>query len=68
MTKAFKKVADISKHSAYQVRHSHGDPMDLAWKAIEFISNEVEGAEEEAEILLDTWYNIAKTRREANGY
>jgi|TARA_R100000084_G_C4556700_1_gene102611 hypothetical protein len=68
MTKAFKKVADISKHSAYQVRHSHGDPMDLAWKAIEFISNEVEGAEEEAEILLDTWYNIAKARREANGY
>ena len=64
MTKAFKKVADISKHSAYQVRHSHGDPMDLAWKAIEFISNEVEGAEKEAEILLDTWYNIAKTRRE----
>jgi len=68
MTKAFKKVADISKHSAYQVRHSHGDPMDLAWKAIEFISNEVEGAEEEAEILLDTWYNIAKARRKANGY
>ena len=68
MKKAFKKVADISKHSAYQVRHSHGDPMDLAWKAIEFISNEVEGAEEEAEILLDTWYNIAKARREANGY
>tara|TARA_R100000655_G_scaffold10532_1_gene25194 strand:- start:213 stop:407 length:195 start_codon:yes stop_codon:yes gene_type:complete len=63
MSKAFKKVADISKHSAYQVRHSHGDPMDLAWKAIEFISNEVEGAEEEAEILLDTWYNIAKARR-----
>ena len=63
MTKAFKKVGDISKHSAYQVRHSHGDPMDLAWKAIEFISNEVEGAEEEAEILLNTWYNIAKARR-----
>ena len=60
MKKAYKKIDQISNHSAYQLSPQglHGDMTDFAWKLCEFITNEVDDTL--GDRLMSYWSIIQK--------